>query len=100
VPNTLSVPEIVPFPPPLGHHAPRATSPLDNCEIATSEFMSPNHRWRKRLRDGIADSVQEEWRGPTPAETKGPKFLPVSLATSPVEISPLYALDAEERNSG
>jgi len=44
------------------------------------------YRWAQRLRDGIPDSVREEGEIPTLAELAEPKFLPVSLTASPVEI--------------
>jgi transposase-like protein len=43
------------------------------------------YRWVQRLRDGIPDSVAAERVGP-PLEPTEPKFLPVSLTASPVEI--------------
>ena len=40
----------------------------------------------QRLREGVPDAVREEGAIPTLAELAEPKFLPVSLTASPVEI--------------
>jgi transposase-like protein len=43
------------------------------------------YRWVRRIQEGIPASVKEEGRAPTFMERK-PKFLPVTLAASAVEI--------------
>ena len=43
------------------------------------------YRWVQRLKDGIPDAVKEE-KTLTLAEIAEPKFLPVSVTASPVEI--------------
>ena len=59
---------------------------IDDFCIAEGVSRSTFYRWLKRLRDGIPDSVREEGEIPTLAELTEPKFLPVSLTASPVEI--------------
>ena len=59
---------------------------LDEFCVAEVVFRSTFYRWLKRLRGGIPDSVREEGKAPTLAELEEPKFLPVSLTASPVEI--------------
>jgi hypothetical protein len=68
--------------------ASRTASGLSIDEFCVAEGISRSTYWRwlKRIRDGIPDSVREEGYGPTLAEMKEPKFLPVSLTASPVEI--------------
>ena len=66
----------------------RVASGLSIDEFCVAEAVSRStfYRWAQRLRDGIPDAVREEGRGPTLAELAEPKFLPVSLTASPVEI--------------
>ena len=57
----------------------------DFCEtegISSSTF----YRWSRRLSDGIPESLKEEGANVTMAELAEPKFLPISVTTSPVEI--------------
>ena len=66
----------------------RVASGLSIDEFCVAEAVSRStfYRWAQRLREGIPDAVREEGQGPTLAELKEPKFLPVSLTASPVEI--------------
>jgi transposase-like protein len=66
----------------------RKASGLSIDEFCVAEGVSNStfYRWLKRLREGIPESVREGERGPTLAELEEPKFLPVSLTASPVEI--------------
>ncbi len=66
----------------------RVASGLSIDEFCVAETVSRStfYRWAQRLREGIPDAVREEGQGPTLAELKEPKFLPVSLTASPVEI--------------
>lgn len=66
----------------------RAASGLSIDEFCVAEAVSRStfYRWLKRLREGIPDSVRAEGQAPTLAELAAPKFLPVSLTASPVEI--------------
>jgi hypothetical protein len=66
----------------------RVASGLSIDEFCVAEAVSRStlYRWAQRLREGIPDAFREEGRGPTLAELKEPKFLPVSLTASPVEI--------------
>jgi hypothetical protein len=57
----------------------------DFC-IAEGVSKSTFYRWAQRLRDGVPDCVREEGTIPTLAELAEPKFLPISLTASPVEI--------------
>lgn len=59
---------------------------IDEFCVAESVSNSTFYRWLKRLREGIPESVREGENGPTLAELKEPKFLPISLTASPVEI--------------
>jgi hypothetical protein len=69
---------------------------LENCKasgLSIDEFCADKrvsrstfYRWVQRLRDGIPDLVAAEGVGPPLAESAEPKFLPVSLTASPVEI--------------
>jgi hypothetical protein len=59
---------------------------IDDFCVAEAVSRSTFYRWAQRLREGIPDTVREEGQGPTLAELKEPKFLPVSLTASPVEI--------------
>ena len=51
-------------------------------DVSRSTF----YRWVRRLKDGIPDRVKEEGASLTLAEIAEPKFLPVSVTASPVEI--------------
>jgi hypothetical protein len=66
----------------------RAASGLSIDEFCVAEAVSRStfYRWAQRLREGIPDAVREEGKIPTLAELAEPKFLPVSLTASPVEI--------------
>ena len=66
----------------------RVASGLSIDEFCVAEAVSRStfYRWAQRLREGIPDAVREAGRGPTLAELAEPKFLPVSLTASPVEI--------------
>ena len=44
------------------------------------------YRWVRRIEEGIPTSVKEEGEAHTLAESRKPKFLPVTLAASAVEI--------------
>jgi len=60
---------------------------IDDFCIAEGVSRSTFYRWAQRLRDGIPDSVKEEGKIPTLADLAEPKFLPISLTASPVEIT-------------
>jgi len=66
----------------------REASGLSIDEFCVDEGVSRStlYRWARRLADGIPDSVAAEGTGPPLAEMAEPKFLPVSLTASPVEI--------------
>ena len=51
-------------------------------EVSRSTF----YRWVQRLKEGIPDAVKEEGANLTFSEISEPKFLPVSVTASPVEI--------------
>jgi transposase-like protein len=59
---------------------------IDDFCIAEGVSRSTFYRWAQRLREGIPDAVKEEGKIPTLAELAEPKFLPISLTASPVEI--------------
>ena len=59
---------------------------IDDFCVAEGVSRSTFYRWAQRLREGIPESVREEGKAPTLAELAEPKFLPVSLTASPVEI--------------
>jgi hypothetical protein len=59
---------------------------IDDFCIAEGVSRSTFYRWASRLREGIPDCVREEGHIPTLAELVEPKFLPVSLTASPIEI--------------
>jgi transposase-like protein len=44
------------------------------------------YRWVRRIQEGIPESVKEEGEAPNSAELRKPKFLPVTLLASAVEI--------------
>ncbi len=66
----------------------REASGLSIDEFCTDEDVSRStfYRWVRRLKDGIPDAVKEEGESLTLAEIAEPKFLPVSVTASPVEI--------------
>jgi hypothetical protein len=66
----------------------REASGLGIDEFCDAEGVSRStfYRWLERLRDGIPDAVKEEGESLTLAEIAEPKFLPVSVTASPVEI--------------
>lgn len=67
--------------------AKREASGLSIDEICVDEDVSRStfYRWVDRLKDGIPEEVQEEKRL-TMADIAEPKFLPISVTSSPVEI--------------
>ena len=68
--------------------ASREASGLSIDEFCADEDISRStfYRWVQRLRDGIPDAVKEEGASLTLADIAEPKFLPVSVTASPVEI--------------
>ena len=66
----------------------RKASGLSIDEFCADEDISRStfYRWAGRLKEGIPDAVKEEGASLTPAEIAEPKFLPVSVTASPVEI--------------
>ena len=66
----------------------REASGLSIDEFCADEDVSRStfYRWVKRLKDGIPDAVKEEGESLTLADIAEPKFLPVSVTASPVEI--------------
>ena len=67
--------------------ASRVASGLDIGDFCADENISRStfYRWTERLKDGIPDAVKEE-KTLTLADIAEPKFLPVSVTASPVEI--------------
>ncbi len=65
----------------------REASGLSIDEFCTDEGVSRStfYRWVDRLQDGIPDAVKED-KTLTLADIAEPKFLPVSVTASPVEI--------------
>ena len=65
----------------------REASGLSIDEFCSDEDVSQStfYRWVQRLKAGIPDAVKEEKRL-TLADIAEPKFLPVSVTSSPVEI--------------
>ena len=65
----------------------RAASGLSIDEFCADEDVSRStfYRWVDRLKEGIPDAVKEEKRL-TLADIAEPKFLPVSVTASPIEI--------------
>jgi transposase-like protein len=59
---------------------------VDDFCITEGVSRSTFYRWSRLLREGVPDSVREEGVAPTLAELAEPKFLPISLTASPVEI--------------
>ena len=68
--------------------ASRDASGLSVDEFCADEGVSRStfYRWVGRLKDGIPEAVKEQGAHLTLAETAEPKFLPVSVTASPVEI--------------
>jgi hypothetical protein len=66
----------------------REASGLSIDEFCADEDISRStfYRWAGRLKDGIPDAVKEEGASLTLADIAEPKFLPVSVTASPVEI--------------
>ena len=66
----------------------RQASGLSIDEFCSDEDISRStfYRWIERLKDGIPDAVKDEGASLTLAEVAEPKFLPVSVTASPVEI--------------
>ena len=66
----------------------RAASGLSIDEFCADEDISRStfYRWVGRLKDGIPDAVKEEGASLTLADIAEPKFLPVSVTASPIEI--------------
>jgi len=67
----------------------REASGLSIDEFCVDEGVSRTtfYRWVQRLKAGIPDAVKEEGASLTLAEIAEPKFLPVSVTVSPVEIA-------------
>ena len=65
----------------------REASGLSIDEFCADEDISRStfYRWADRLKDGIPKEVQEE-KKLTLADIAEPKFLPVSVTASPIEI--------------
>ena len=65
----------------------REASGLSIDEFCSDEDVSKStfYRWVQRLKDGIPDTVKEA-KKLTLADIAEPKFLPVSVTSSPVEI--------------
>ena len=65
----------------------RKASGLSIDEFCADEDISRStfYRWVKQLKDGIPDAVREE-KTLSLADIAQPKFLPVSVTASPVEI--------------
>jgi transposase-like protein len=68
--------------------ASREASGLRIDEFCADEGVSRStfYRWVQRLKEGIPNTVKEEGASLTLAEIAEPKFLPVSVTASPVEI--------------
>ena len=66
----------------------REASGLSIDEFCVDEDVSRStfYRWVERLKGGIPDAVKEEGASLTLADIAEPKFLPVSVTASPVEI--------------
>ncbi len=66
----------------------REASGLSIDEFCAAQDISRStfYRWAGRLKDGIPDAVKEEGASLTLADIAEPKFLPVSVTASPVEI--------------
>ena len=66
----------------------REASDLSIDDFCADEGVSRStfYRWVQRLKEGIPDAVKEEGASLTLADIAQPKFLPVSVTASPVEI--------------
>jgi len=66
----------------------REASGLSIDEFCVDEGVSRTtfYRWVQRLKDGIPEALKEEGATLTLADIAEPKFLPVSVTASPVEI--------------
>jgi transposase-like protein len=66
----------------------REASGLSIDDFCADEDISRStfYRWVQRLRDGIPNDVKEEGASLTLADIAEPKFLPVSVTASPIEI--------------
>jgi hypothetical protein len=66
----------------------RKASGLGVDEFCADEGVSRStfYRWVERLKEGIPDAVKEEVAELTLSDSAEPKFLPVSVTASPVEI--------------
>ena len=66
----------------------RDASGLSIDEFCEAEGVSRTtfYRWLQRLKDGIPDAVKEQGESVTLAEIAEPKFLPISVTATPVEI--------------
>lgn len=66
----------------------REASGLSIDEFCVNEGVSRTtfYRWVQRLKEGIPEAVKEEGATLTLAEIAEPKFLPISVTASPVEI--------------
>ncbi len=66
----------------------REASGLSIDEFCADEGVSRStfYRWVQRLKEGVPDTVKEEGASLTLADIAEPKFLPVSVTASPVEI--------------
>ena len=66
----------------------REVSGLSIEEFCVDEGVSRStfYRWVGRLKDGIPDAVKEDGESLALTEMAEPKFLPVSVTASPVEI--------------
>jgi hypothetical protein len=68
--------------------ASREASGMSVDEFCAAEDISRStfYRWAQRLKDGIPDAVKEEGESISLSDIAEPKFLPVSVTASPVEI--------------
>ncbi len=68
--------------------ASRKASGLSIDEFCADEGVSRStfYRWVQRLKEGVPDAVKEEGASLTLADIAEPKFLPVSVTASPIEI--------------
>ncbi|MCP4899384.1 MAG: hypothetical protein GY906_20660 [bacterium] len=68
--------------------ASREASGLSIDEFCADEDISRStfYRWIQRLKDGVPDAVKGDGASLTLADIAEPKFLPVSVTASPVEI--------------
>ena len=66
----------------------RGASGLSIDEFCLDEGVSRStfYRWVRRIQEGIPESVKEEGEAPSMVQLRKPKFLPVALAASAIEI--------------